>query len=892
MGGGRRLPHRRGMDHAPPLPDRTRTGAVWVTALGAFMLFAAAAVFVAVRWQDLTDALKLAIVGVLTGLCLLGGRALRTPLPATAGVVFHLGAFLVPVNVAAVAVHLGASWPVLLLVEGISGAVVWGALAHLERSRVLVAAAAAATVVAAAGVSATADTQAAVPGVPTALLLAVAAVGAEAVAASRRRGHAVAIGWAVVAGTAPVLGLVERVTGLGTDVAGPLGLSGRPPGLTAAVSGLLAAGVLARNAHRRRDVVLAVVAAVVLALGGASAWAELAPDTGGDIIGLAGLFLAVEVAAAWATRPREDGFWAGPARVVAGALELAAALGGLVLLGAGVLILVVDPYELQWEPLVAGGLAAAGWMVAGLRRVAPATPRAVPGWSPATAAAPVTLLAGLLAGTGHPDLVAAVATLLVVAVLLGPGGRVDRTFGGRAGGPATAVVLATAIPLVQPSPLLAIATGLVNAGVLAGAAVAAAWRAAPPPPGQEPVVSLRDDGAWSWLLPLGALAVLGGTALLLTGRDAGRAFLPGIDVPVGILAIAIVLVLAITGVAAVLDRAPMPPTGPGLAIEARLASATVLLLAIGSLSAEELAVLAALVGTLALVDAIRLDHPGPLWALPVALPVLTAALALAVDDRPETAGVALAMLAVASTGIHLLADGRADQGLPLASRWGLPPLATAGVAVVGAGVLTVPELASFATVVAVAGGIGLMLGTAHRRSDLTVLGALLALVGAWLHLTAAGFTDLDAYAAPAALVLAVAGWHQRRAGSVTNGAVRPVGSWAAYAPAVALLGGAALAERLAGGPGLHALVAGAVGVVAVAAGGARRLVGPLVTGTALLVALTVHESLGVTSQIPTWGWLAAGGTALVAIGLWLERRESGPLETGRRLVDVVTERFS
>jgi hypothetical protein len=83
-----------------------------------------------------------------------------------------------------------------------------------------------------------------------------------------------------------------------------------------------------------------------------------------------------------------------------------------------------------------------------------------------------------------------------------------------------------------------------------------------------------------------------------------------------------------------------------------------------------------------------------------------------------------------------------------------------------------------------------------------------------------------------------------------------------------------------------------VGLAAVLAGAAGRLIGPLAAGTVLLVALTVHESLGVTRQVPTWGWLAVGGTTLVAAGLYLERRQTGPVETGRRLADVVTERSS
>ncbi|MDQ1503650.1 MAG: hypothetical protein QOD57_1377, partial [Actinomycetota bacterium] len=122
---------------------------------------------------------------------------------------------------------------------------------------------------------------------------------------------------------------------------------------------------------------------------------------------------------------------------------------------------------------------------------------------------------------------------------------------------------------------------------------------------------------------------------------------------------------------------------------------------------------------------------------------------------------------------------------------------------------------------------------------------------------------------------------------------RPPSSWVAYAPAIVLMGGAALVERIAGGGGVHALVAGAVGMAAVAVGGGRRLAGPLVTGTAVLVAVTVHESLGTLATVPTWGWLAAGGSVLLATGVALERRGgAGPFEAGRRLVDVVGERFS
>ena len=80
--------------------------------------------------------------------------------------------------------------------------------------------------------------------------------------------------------------------------------------------------------------------------------------------------------------------------------------------------------------------------------------------------------------------------------------------------------------------------------------------------------------------------------------------------------------------------------------------------------------------------------------------------------------------------------------------------------------------------------------------------------------------------------------------------------------------------------------------MAVAAGGARRLAGPLLVGTLLVVATTIHETLGVTSAVSTPIWLAIGGLTLLAAGVAMERRGVGPIEAGRRLIDVVNERFA
>jgi hypothetical protein len=955
--------------------DRTRTGATWVTALGAFMIFAAAGVFVAVRWDELADALKLAVLGALTGACLLAGQRLRPVLPATAGVLFHLGAFLVPVNVAAVAVHLDAGWPTLLLVEGVTATATWAMLGR--RSRVLSWAAVAAAVVAAAGASATLATSAAGAGwwLPTSLIVAVAAVGAEVIASTgparperqdrpawperqdrpepaSPRASAVGLAWALVAGAAPVLALVERALPLGTDVTRLLGLTGRGPSLVAVATGVLAAGVVGRVAARRQDPVLVAVAAAILVVGTLTAWRELDPGAGADLVGLAAAFLGIEAVAA---RAAGDRFWAGPARLAAGTAEAGAALAGATGLALALVQFATQPYRFTPAPLVAGALAAAAWAVADLRRRAPgetggtvagpvtdaftADPWVVPaappaageradapadrrlvtrwwrpgdrlratapaGWAPATAGLVGAVLAGVLAGYGQADVVALTAVALAVAVVAT----------GRAGGHALAVGLVVGAPLAGPVTPVAVAAGVTGAGVLAVAAVARAWWAAPPPPGLRgpnaeagalhdatEAGRVSDNLVLAWALALGAVGALAVTAALVAVRLHPE---PG--------ALAMVLAgfaVAATAVAAVLDAAPERPVPPAardgspgragrpvpLAAVGRTAAVLVLPAAV-LLPAGQQTLLAVLVGTLALVDALRLDRPGPLWAAPVALPWLVVAGARTADLGWPAAGMALGALALvcATAGLAGLPPDRVagpenPMGPPRRPGWGRPLLATALTATFGALVLTTPSPSAFATVVILVGAIGISQGAARRRPELVAGGVLVATGGLWLHLATAHVVALDAYAAPVAAALVAAGWWAERAGPDGD---HPVSSWVAYAPAVALAGGSALAERVAGGGGIHALVVGAVAVAAVIAGGSRRLIGPLAVGTALVVALTVHESLGVTRQVPTWAWLAAGGAVLVATGLWLERRETGPVEAGRRLVDVVGERFS
>ena len=244
-------------------------------------------------------------------------------------------------------------------------------------------------------------------------------------------------------------------------------------------------------------------------------------------------------------------------------------------------------------------------------------------------------------------------------------------------------------------------------------------------------------------------------------------------------------------------------------------------------------------------------------------------------DVPAT-GLALCVGAVAWTGLAAVVDGR----------WQLPFTVAAATGLALGLAATSDDPATFATALLVVGGLAIGSGLFSGRPWLAYAGAAVTTAGIWSHLGLNDVAAAEPYLLPVCAILLVAGWHARHA------CTPRLSSWIAYAPPVALLGGAALAERLAGGAGWHAVVAGIVGAAAVIAGGWGRLAGPLVAGTALLVALTISESLSALAGVPTWAWLVGGGAVLLAAGIALERSDTSPVEAGRRLVDVVGESFT
>ena len=842
--------HRQGMTTAPLLtssPDGRRAGAAWVAATGAFLLLASATVFLAVRWDQVPEAAKLALVGALTGAFLAGGRAIRRTLPATGDVLFHLGALLILVDVAGLSLRLDLGWRTLLLAEGIVGVVVLGALAGAAGSVVLGRAAAASVMVLAAGI-------AAVTPLPAPLVLAAAAVAATLLGR-----HRPAIAWAATAGLAPVAGALATAflhatgSGPGTGVLAELGLGGHVAALLAVASGAIAAAILGREAARRHDLALVALAGACLTTGAATTWVNASPPRDVSFVAGPALFLLVQAVAMLCQR---DPFWGRPARATALLTEVVA---GVVAMPFAAAFLLVAPFADEgfdlfsdgagWTPEPAAGLSwallAGGWLLAGWRRQGPQASPVAALRSAVGDARTVTFLA-LAAGAalvvGSGSTLATAAGLLVLA-----GGLVVVAAGldGSRGLASTAVAALASVwaPLVvgRSHPLAALVAGLAGAAVLGLAALA--W-------GREAKgwVSAELAAAGSLLAFLGCAIAVG---------------------EIGLSAAMLTAVAAAWAIGVLVERA-----APLAGHVARATMAVAVVAALTGTSVQVLAVAAAATLLFAL-DAARHDEPLIGLGAAAGAPLVVGAAGTSAGLAPSTIGLVLCVSAAVFGGLGLLYP----------ARWRLPFLAAAGAALAAGFPMAAADPARLAEALLIAGGLAVAAGTWTRNGVVGHLGGATALVGLGLHLTLDGVTATEAFVVPVALQLVVAGWQLRRR-------VDPPSSWVAYGPAIGLLGSAALAERLSGGEAWHSFVAGAVGVAAVAAGGWRRLAGPLFLGTGLLVAVTVLESLTTLAGIPTWAWLAIGGTSLLATGIALERSATTPVEAGRRLVDVVEERFS
>jgi hypothetical protein len=291
----------------------------------------------------------------------------------------------------------------------------------------------------------------------------------------------------------------------------------------------------------------------------------------------------------------------------------------------------------------------------------------------------------------------------------------------------------------------------------------------------------------------------------------------------------------------------------------------------------EVALVSALVLTaLAVLDALRRQEPQLAFAA-----VLSAVVA-------EVALAAVAGLDLANGGLALCVGATVWLGLAATARGTMwrDPLAFGAAATVLVGLIGAATTAeTFGPALLVTGALALGLGLTLDEPVVSYVGGAVATLGIWVTLGAHHVLVSEAYVAPVALELLIVGEIARRTSS------RRPSSWVAYGPAIALLAGSALAERIAGGTAWHSVIAGAIGVAAVVVGGSRRALAPLLLGTAALIAVVLREVLDSGAGVPTWSWLAAGGAALLASAVAMERADVSPVEAGRRVVDVLAANF-
>jgi hypothetical protein len=151
----------------------------------------------------------------------------------------------------------------------------------------------------------------------------------------------------------------------------------------------------------------------------------------------------------------------------------------------------------------------------------------------------------------------------------------------------------------------------------------------------------------------------------------------------------------------------------------------------------------------------------------------------------------------------------------------------------------------------------------NKTPNLDVVAALTLFAGSWIVAIDQDFTFIEAYLwAPAAGLL----WFGRRVMQAGQS------SWIGLAPGIALVGFAALLERLTESAGWHATLAGVIGLVSLVIGVERKWGGPAVVGAILLGATVIIEASAVVPHLPVWMLLAAGGSLLLGTGVALERR--------------------
>lgn len=796
-----------------------RAASVWVAGVGAALLIVAAGLFVAVQWNHIPDEAKLAVILGVTGGFLLAGRRLRRTLPATGGVLFHLGAFLLPVDLAAVNLRVGMPWQQLLLAEGILGVVAFTGLGYLDESVTLRAAASISVVATALGIGANTPVPA-----PVAL-----AIGAALLSLQWPRSRS-ALAFAVTAGYMPLFAIplqgIDRVPHLPVTLGLPS--AGKP--LAAVAAGAIAAVVIARAAHLERDLRLAVVAIGSLVASGTTAWIAAALPKGANVLAVPAAFVIVELVVLALQR---DEFWRRPFEWIVVGAEMLAGFAAIDAVQYVVGAHLASPglYGLSPEHVhgVAYGIAAVGALLAVVRHARRGSDQV--SWRLSAVGTSIFAVVAVQFATSSPLAAASALAVVGVALLLS---RHPITDGG------AIVALITSVPLAGVHSRLGFVVGAIAAAGLVWAAGAAARS------GQR----IRSFALTATMIvTLSTGAAFG--ARVIDPFYAVLAFVAGCWFAANALDVADRALGVIPRVAILLSLVATSAFTPGRGL-----------------------VFAVVLAALFVGDSVMSENAWTPYFAILPAQVAVALIGIVAHLHPAYVGLVMCLAAVTWAGLAVIAN----------ERWRLPLQLTAALGVIAGTIVAASDPTALGLALIVSGCVILGTGVLERESVLCYTGGISMVVGTLVELSAAHVTVSEAYVAPVALALLIAGLVARR--------MRDVGSWVAYAPSVAIFGVTAFVERMIGGPGWHSVIAGATGVVAVAAGGGRRLAGPLFTGTMLLAAVVGFESMAVAATVPTWAWCALGGSALLATGIYLERTDTSPVIAGRRLVEAISANFS
>ena len=748
----------------------------------------------------------------------------------TAEAIFHLGALLIPFDMAAVAILAGRSWEETLLLTAVTSVTAWYGIERAVPSKILLWCARLAVVMGAAGV-------AAVSTISMPIALATAAVVAITVRKPVAAGF-----WAIVAGLLPVGAFVAWLPRI-ADAMADLGFDSvdRWQLVAAGVISTLVLVVVTRTFPRVEIAWSAVTIATVTGFvtfdgfGGAH-------DT---YLVIGALFAGLELLALGAHR---DPLWKPIVAVLAVVGEVVAAGATAVLLADAVL---GGLSMLGTTHAFAAAFFAIGWLIADHRRLEDSVDWIIDlilgsDWPVTTVMFPAAVLAIAVSLSAPVSIIALTAVGLAFWMIA--------TWRSGAAEGATLLVLIAAVCAQYTDHWTSLAIGAAGAAVLMLGA-------------QQ---HLRTKNRLAALVPAfaGAVVWLGSTSDAVAQSRSGWP------------------VLLVLGGAWMMSWI-VEARGPHRSIEVadwigRATAGFVLVSAVW----EDTPVAVgscALIMALAILDYLAVRRRGAVEGHP-----LLTTYALIAGAAFGLAGMPLAIAATLSTtvaGAVLAVAGFVLVGVALGSpRFVELPLAAAAVVASSVGVLMAwGDPGMFAVALLAVGCSILFVAAALRDLLFAITGYIVVGLGVALQLAVWEVIWLEPYLVfPVGAALYI-GYRFHRSGG---------NSWAAYAPTIALMSYVSIADRLAGGSAWHTVIAGAIGVLAIIAGGYRRLVGPLVTGSVVLAVVVGYESLGPASLVPTWAWLATGGTILLAAGVAMERSDTTPLERGQQLRTVVATQFS